>query len=103
MGTKGEIRAAIKQDSPITVYDFSGKETEEISVSGSDGVTDGHGGGDEGIVSTLREYQIGIYKGKSVFDISISCENHLIVFAAEKLRIEGTVVDTDEYVKEIDN
>ncbi len=103
MGTKGEVRAAIEDNSPITVYNFSTKETEEIAVSGSDGVTGGHGGGDEGIVSTLYEYLTGTYKGKSISDISISCDNHLIVFAAEKSRLEGTVVDVDKFIKELDN
>ncbi len=57
MGTKGEVRAAIEEDSPITVYNFSTKETEEIAVSGSDGVTGGHGGGDEGILSLKMRYE----------------------------------------------
>lgn len=46
-GTKGEIRAALKGDAPISLYLNETKETEEIPSTGSDGILGGHGGGDE--------------------------------------------------------
>ena len=97
-GTKGEIRAALKGDTPIRVYDIVSKETEEIPSSGTDGVLGGHGGGDAGIVRTLYSYMVGEYNGVSVPTIEESCYNHLITFAAEHARNTGTVVDVEEYI-----
>lgn len=98
MGTKGELRAALEGDTPITIYDFATEKTTEIASSGTDGIGGGHGGGDEGIIRTLYEYLNGTYTGKSVPEIDESYRNHLIVFAAEKSRLENTVVDLDEYI-----
>ena len=100
-GTKGEIRAALKGDTPIRVYDIVSKETEEIPSSGTDGVLGGHGGGDAGIVRTLYSYMVGEYNGVSVPTIEESCYNHLITFAAEHARNTGTVVDVDEYINNL--
>lgn len=100
-GTKGEIRAALKGDTPIKVYDIVSKETEEIPHSGTDGVLGGHGGGDAGIVKTLYSYMIGEYNGVSVPTIQESCYNHLITFAADHARKTGTVVDVEEYINNL--
>ena len=97
MGTEGEIRAALDSQSPITVYRHATKSYEEYDITGTDGVTGGHGGGDEGIVATVYEYLTGSYTGKSIPEISESYYNHSIVFAAEKSRAENTVVDFEEY------
>ena len=42
------------------------------------------------------------YTGKSISDIGISVDNHLIAFAAEKARAEMTVVDMDEYIASLE-
>ncbi len=102
MGTKGEIRACMAEDeNPIEIYEFATKQTTEIPMKAMDGILGGHGGGDEGIVRTLYEYLLGTYTGKSACDISQSSANHLIVFAAEESRLNGTVVDLNEYVKNL--
>lgn len=98
MGTKGELRAAMDASSPITIFDFETRKTEEIPMVALDGIGGGHGGGDEGIINSLYDYLQGDYQGKSVSDIGISVDNHLIVFAAEKARAEMSVVDMEEYV-----
>ena len=103
MGTKGELKAATEDDAPIEIYDFDTQETQIIPQSGGDGINTGHGGGDEGIVNTLYKFLTNTYDGKSVSDVSVSCGNHLIVFAAEKARVEGTIVDIDQFVAELDN
>ena len=100
-GTKGEIRAALKGDTPIKVYDIVSKETEEIPHSGTDGVLGGHGGGVAGIVKTLYSFMIGEYNGVSVPTIQESCYNHLITFAADHARKTGTVVDVEEYINNL--
>ena len=102
MGTKGELHAAMDDlQSPIRIYDFETKKTIEIPVAAQDGITNGHGGGDEGIINSLYDYLIGEYKGFSISDIRTSVNNHLIVFAAEKSRKEGTVVDLEEFSDEL--
>lgn len=100
-GTGGELHASTEGDRPIQVYDFVTGREEEIPVYAGDGIVTGHGGGDAGIVETLYEYLEGNYKGCSVSDISVSVDNHLIVFAAEEARVTGTVVEFDEYVRRL--
>ncbi len=102
-GTKGEIRAALKGDTPIKVYDIVSKQTEEIPSSGTDGVLGGHGGGDAGIVRTLYSYMVGEYNGVSVPTIEESCYNHLVTFAADEARKTGTVVDVEDYINGLKN
>lgn len=98
MGTKGDIRAAMDGDSPIKVYDFRTKSETEIPSSAIDGITGGHGGGDEGIIETLYDYLIGDYKGNCVPEIEESCYNHLLTFAAEESRVTNRVVSVEEYI-----
>lgn len=99
MGTKGELHAAMDGDSPIRVYDFVTKKEKEISLTAADGIGNGHGGGDFGIVEALYEYLTDSYTGSSISDIAVSVQNHLMVFAAEESRKTNTVVDIEEYVK----
>ena len=101
MGTEGEIRAAIDGKTPIEIFDFSTRETEMIDLVAADGIGNGHGGGDAGIIRTLYQYLTGTYTGKSIPNIQESCYNHLITFAAEKARITQTVVDFEEYVNSL--
>ena len=99
MGTKGELSASMaSEDKPIMLYDFETKTTTEIPIIGKDGLVNGHGGGDEGIIEALYDYLNGEYMGCSISDIRTSVNNHLIVFAAEESREKGTVVDFEEFV-----
>ena len=101
MGTKGELRGAMKEGSAITVYDFETKSTAEYPVSLSDSINKGHGGGDNGIVETLYEFLNGQYQGCAISDIGVSVKNHLVTFAAEESRKTGKVIDVEEYIKNI--
>ena len=101
MGTKGEIRAAIDNESPIEVYNLENGEKEIFDIVGKDGMSGGHAGGDMGIITSLYEYLTGTYKGKSIPEISESYYNHLITFAAEEARKKGTIIDIEEYEKSI--
>ena len=102
MGTKGELWASMdKQEKPILVYDFETKQNVEYPFAGKDGITNGHGGGDTGIVEALYEYLIGSYNGFSVSEVRTSVNNHHLVFAAEQSRMTNTVVDLEEYVKSL--
>ena len=100
-GTKGEIRAALKGDTPIKIYDPVTKETEEIPCNATDGILGGHGGGDAGIIVALYDHMTDNYTGDAVPTIEESCYNHLITFAAEHARNTGTVVDVDEYINSL--
>jgi len=99
MGTKGEIRSALDNSNPITIYSLTTGQTETIPLSGKDGITGGHGGGDEGILHTLYDYLNDTYNGPAIPTIQQSCYNHLLVFAAEKSRLTGTVVDVDTFIQ----
>ncbi len=101
MGTKGELHGAMDNGSPITLYDFETRRTETIPMKALDGILDGHGGGDGGLISTLYDYLTGSYTGNAISDIGISVQNHLIVFAAEQSRREMRVVDMDEYTRQL--
>lgn len=97
-GTKGELNANWNK---IEVYDFETKETREIPIIIPNPDEFGHGGGDYGIVCALYDYIMGTYTGNAASDIGISVENHIAVFAAEKSRLEGTIVDIDEYIESL--
>ncbi|MBQ4561936.1 MAG: Gfo/Idh/MocA family oxidoreductase [Clostridia bacterium] len=98
MGTKGELRAAMDESTPITVYDFAADKTETVdSTKAKDGINGGHGGGDGGIIGALYAYLNGTYEGNSVPEIEESYYNHAIAFAIEEARKTGTIVDFDEF------
>ncbi|MBQ7624481.1 MAG: Gfo/Idh/MocA family oxidoreductase [Clostridia bacterium] len=102
MGTKGEIYGSGKDDI-LDFFDFRTREHTIIKpneTSLDDSITNGHGGGDGGIVATLYEYLVNGYKGDMLSEIGISTENHLIVFAAEESRLKNKVVNMKEFYKE---
>ena len=101
MGTKGELRAAMDEQTPITLYDFQTKETTTISMIAKDGITGGHGGGDEGIINTLYAYLHDDIQDDSISDIAVSVQSHMIAFAAEKSRADSSVVSLQDYCEEI--
>lgn len=99
MGTAGEISANMGGDH-VMLFDFSSGKTEKIMIS--DVMTDetidgGHGGGDQGIISALKNRLDGNLKNKSICTLEETCKNHLIAFAAEESRLSGKVVDFKEY------
>ncbi|MBQ8606054.1 MAG: Gfo/Idh/MocA family oxidoreductase [Clostridia bacterium] len=106
-GTKGIIEIFGKNDyiyvtryadstmsgekTPIT-FDVRRKEDKD-----GIGIVSGHGGGDGGIIDAIYYEFNNAYTGNSISTGHVSYINHLISFAAEKSRVEGTVVDIDEY------
>ena len=103
MGTKGEIYGDMKHNS-LDYFDFrTGEHTlmnpNELNLD--DSITSGHGGGDGGLVEILYEYLANDYDGDMLSEIGISTRNHLIVFAAEKSRLEKKVVNMEEFYKEV--
>ena len=95
MGTKGEMFLDFNADE-IKLLRFSDRQFEiihpgEDPVAGT--VLGGHGGGDPGTVLALYDYMTGVRTAGQVSEIGVSCENHLLVFAAEQSRLTGKIVD----------
>ena len=102
-GTKGELYANMS-DEEITLYTFADKQYHKVSVKAAEGGYvaghgGGHGGGDVGIMNELYDYFSDEYTGYKAADISTSVKNHLLAFAAEESRLNGTVVDMDKFVE----
>ena len=95
MGTKGELCASM--DSPEIKYtNLITGSVESISINdavASDSIIAGHGGGDTGIMCSFYDMLCGNANAADLSNISISVKNHRIVFAAEKSRLEGRVVE----------
>lgn len=93
-GTRGQL---IGDSSTIEVHDFLTGSCDVIDTQAtSDDIQGGHGGGDwrllEGLVAAIKDGQANqILSGPE-----ISLESHLMVFAAEKARLENRVVDISE-------
>lgn len=89
MGTKGEMFLDFDGDE-IKIFRFDTRKF-EILHSADEAPVSGHGGGDTGIVTALYDYLTGVKNADEVSEIQISCENHRLVFAAERSRLNGTV------------
>ena len=101
MGTKGMLRASTS-DKEIYYENAELGTSELIPVEGGAGVQTvlgGHGGGDSGIMSVFGVLVANEYNGIAAATIETSCQNHMIVFAAEEARKEGTVVSVTDYAK----
>jgi len=98
MCTKGMIEACA-WDSMITYHNLMTQETTKISVDDmvlGDSILSGHGGGDSGIMNSLYDLLSGNVSYEELSNISISVKNHKTVFAAEKSRLEGRIVEICE-------
>ena len=104
MGTDGTLHGKMKEPF-FTYFSFKTGETTKVPVVAASKASEhfggGHGGGDQGIVSAFFARIKGTYTGKSISSIRQSVDNHLIAFAAEKSRIEGTVITLSEYAAEL--
>jgi predicted dehydrogenase len=99
MGTKGAL-SANATDKEIFYENFETGTNEMLPVVGGTGdgtIQGGHGGGDYGIMATFSHLVKGDYEGVAAAPIEVSCQNHMIVFAAEEARANGTVVDVNEF------
>ena len=98
MGTKGMIDAHA-WESEITYQNLLTQQTEKINVNDmilGDSILSGHGGGDSGIMNSLYDMLTGKTDPEDLSNLSISIKNHTTVFAAEKSRLEGRVVEISE-------
>lgn len=99
MGTKGELYGST--GSPDLIFnDLITQKTENISIENAntgDSIIAGHGGGDNGIMNSLYGLLCGNEDYEKLSNISVSVKNHKSVFAAEKSRLEGRVVELSEF------
>ncbi|MBQ3063699.1 MAG: Gfo/Idh/MocA family oxidoreductase [Clostridia bacterium] len=104
MGTDGTLHGRMK-DPYFTYFSFKTGETTQVPVVAAAKTSEhfggGHGGGDQGIMTAFFARMKGTYTGKSISSIRQSVDNHLMAFAAEKSRIEGTVISLADYAKEL--
>ena len=86
--------------STFTVTDFrSNPPKTTVHRPAHDG--GGHGGGDLGLISAfVRAVSTGKQEVLGT-DIDEVLKSHLLVFAAEKSRREGKVIDVDDYEKDL--
>ncbi len=100
MGTKGEIRADM-EDQSVEFYEFATMKSYNVfkpDVAIDQTIAGGHGGGDMGIMADLYDYVAEDKPSISVSDADISCLSHLICFAAEESRKNDTVVNMKDFV-----
>jgi predicted dehydrogenase len=93
MGEKGEIKGAMEKNE-IEVIDFSSGNRTVIQLKEP---FDGHAGGDSGIMRDfIRLIRTGgNEKGRTA--ASEAVQSHLMAFAAEKSRLEKTVINMRDY------
>src|SRR5699024_8731781 len=94
MGTKGEIRGNMEENS-ISIYDFLTKHETVIKF---DNPSSGHGGGDTGIVRTFLRDIENYEDNTSLSSAETSLRSHLMAFAAEESRInQGKSIELDHF------
>ena len=103
MGTKGDLTADMRRPAKEAFFfcDFETQKYRHLDIDYSnvgDSILGGHGGGDDGIIIDLYKYLTNEIDAAEVSEIDISSKNHMIVFAAEESRLNGTVVDVDKYM-----
>lgn len=98
MGTKGEIRGNMAKNE-LEIYDFLTGTCELIHTEGESG-DNGHGGGDEGIMRAFVKL-LGGDVGENLTSADVSVQSHLIAFAAERARLENSVIDLPTFRKEM--
>lgn len=88
MGDQGTLRCG---DGGIRHYDFLTNTSKEIRRDADGSPSSGHGGGDFGLMKSFLAAVRDSDQSHISSGPDVSLESHLIVFAAEKARREGTV------------
>lgn len=100
-GTMGEIVGDIDKGT-VNVFTFKDRKFTDYDINAKgNSITDGHGGGDTGIMMDLVKYFNDEAPSKSICSIRTSYINHLSAFAAETSRFNDVVIDLDKYSEEL--
>ncbi len=93
-GTRGEIYG---DGIRIQVHDFLSNDTTNYDMSTGVNILDGHGGGDYWLMHSFISALLNDNPSMILSGPHETLESHLMVFAAEKARIENRVVILKEY------
>lgn len=96
MGTKGEIKGTLEKNE-IEINDFLTGTREVVQIKKA---TDGHSGGDFGLVRNFIELVQKNDGTKSITSADLSVQSHVIAFAAEKSRLENKVIFIKDFMEE---
>jgi predicted dehydrogenase len=91
-GTRATLRARFGYTSEITVHDHASGAVEQVPM---DPVLSGHGGGDHGLMADFAAVLRG--EAEALTSARVSLESHLLAFASEEARLNGRVIQMDEY------
>lgn len=91
-GTRGTIRARAGRSPAIEVADHRAGVSRRIEIPSALG---GHGGGDNGLIAAFVD---AVETGATTATTAeVALESHLLAFAAERARLDGTIIDMDEF------
>jgi predicted dehydrogenase len=92
-GTRATLRGKfVSGDYHIEIHDHLTNRREAVAIPAA---TSGHGGGDAAIVASFVRAARG--EAAALTGARESLESHLLAFAAEESRLQGTVVDMNEF------
>jgi predicted dehydrogenase len=91
-GTRATLRGRFGLHSEITIHNHRTGRAEEVPIAQA---ADSHGGGDFGLMRSF----VRVLRGEEAARTTArdSLESHLLAFAAEEARLDGTVVDMTAY------
>jgi predicted dehydrogenase len=101
-GTRATLRGkfAYGFGDRIEIHDHLTGEVEEPDLGALQADVSGHGGGDAGLMAAfVRALRPGPGSVEGLTTCRESLESHLMAFAAEQARVEGTIVSMDEFRK----
>ncbi|MBZ0304168.1 MAG: Gfo/Idh/MocA family oxidoreductase [Anaerolineae bacterium] len=100
-GTKATMQARFggQGGNKLTIRDHLSGATEYIDVE--DSSASGHGGGDFGLIASFLRAMRG-EPDDSLTSARASLESHLLAFAAEEARLNGSVIEMDNFRKRAD-
>ncbi len=97
MGTEGYIEGDSKT---LRVFSFRDQKWHDYDFADTEGtVSDGHGGGDFGLMSSFIDSMNRADQSCIRTGADETFTSHLMTFAAEKARLENRVIVIDEYIK----
>lgn len=95
MGTRGEIRGAMEKNE-IEIIHFGSGKVERISFDDMGGHV-GHGGGDMRLIKDFLKLVRDGGQTQGLTSADRSVQSHLMAFAAEQSRIEGSIIRLEEF------
>jgi predicted dehydrogenase len=92
-GTKATLQGVFAVENELCIHDHLTGKTEVVEIPENISV---HAGGDEGLTAS---FVTALQHGNQLpmTSAAASLESHLLAFAAEEARIEGTIIDMDRY------